>query len=154
MKKVFIVGLFFLCLLGLSSCGTRNKVVQSNPSAKETEDWISGTWSWASNAQEADLPASFEFQLKLVNGKITGRHISWFTYGQSFKLDATVDGDTSITGTVNGNVATVQLKCSFGGEVSAKIRKIDDNVIEWKVIQGFNEECYIPHNAVLKRSGN
>ena len=60
--------------------------------------------------------------------------------------------DESISGSLQGKVATVQFKSSFSDEPgTAQITYVDVNTIQWKIITPPGGEYYLPAEAMLTR---
>ena len=59
---------------------------------------------------------------------------------------------TTITGTLQGNVATVQFQSSFASDLgTAQITYVDTNTIHWQITTPPNGEHYLPAEATLAR---
>jgi hypothetical protein len=101
---------------------------------------LSGHWEDAKTGLSLDLSQTWK--------NVTGHHLIVAQGGN--KID-TLD-TTTITGTVQGQVATVQFQSSFASEPgAAQITLTDTNTIQWKITTPPGGEYYLPAEATLTR---
>jgi hypothetical protein len=127
----------------ISSCNLKPEqkiyTVQINSAMYEAKYWLAGHWEDASHNFTLDLNQSWK--------NVYGGHSVVAQNGN--KIDS---GDASITGTVQGTVATIQFQSSFASGVgTAQITYIDANTIQWKIITPPAGEFYLPAEATLTR---
>ncbi len=95
-----------------------------------------------------DVKTNLKLDLSQVWKDILGHHLIVAQRGN--KID-TLDA-TTITGTLQGNVATVQFQSSFASDLgTAQITYVDTNTIHWQIITPPNGEYYLPGEAKLTR---
>jgi hypothetical protein len=107
---------------------------------------FSGKW----RAETANV--SFDLKLTQIKGMVSGSHCAIQLGGS--KVDCVLnDNDVTITGTAN-NSASVQV--TFISQFSqksgtAKINKMNDSTIEWKILTKLKGEFYLPSQMMLKK---
>lgn len=95
-----------------------------------------------------DDKTGLTLDLDQVWKNITGHHTAVAQGGA--KIDS-LDG-TTITGTVQGKVATVQFQSSFAQDLgTAQITFVDQSTITWKITTPPTGEYYLPAEATLTR---
>jgi hypothetical protein len=106
---------------------------------------FAGAWHWSKGSEELTL------HLEQADGRLTGHHSA---IGQGgMKADEVPDsGPPSITGKVNGGVATVDFNSGFpdsqgGGKARLSLKA---GFLYWKVLKSTGEH-YLPLNAKLSR---
>jgi hypothetical protein len=101
---------------------------------------LTGHWEDATTGLSLDLSQEWK--------NVFGHHLIVAQGGN--KID-TLDA-TTITGTLQGNVATVQFQSSFASDLgTAQITYVDTNTIHWQITTPPNGEYYLPAEATLTR---
>lgn len=91
-----------------------------------------------------------KFQLSIIvhGDRICALHVVWANMGN--RVDEVEDRQPSMTGKVNGNVATVGFRSTWDGTGTATMR-VEGNTLHWKVTAKDEGESWIPDDAVLQR---
>jgi len=101
---------------------------------------LTGHWEDATTGLSLDLSQEWK--------NVFGHHLIATQGGN--KID-TLDA-TTITGTLQGNVATVQFQSSFASDLgTAQITYVDVNTIHWQITTPPNGEYYLPAETTLTR---
>jgi hypothetical protein len=101
---------------------------------------LSGHWEDATTDLTLDLSQEWK--------NVFGHHLIVAQGGN--KID-TLD-TTTVTGTLQGNVATVQFQSSFASDLgTAQITYLDMNIIHWQITTPPDGEYYLPTEATLTR---
>ena len=135
MRKRFVPLTMFICL------GSGVTSLYGIPSEKQFD----GEWG-------SHKGLDFGIHLHQNGSSVTGYH-SGVTKDAS-RTDTAPDGDAppSITGTVKGDIAIVEVHGAFSDAVLKVRLTLHDHSLEWKVIEVTrNGENYIPDKATLYR---
>lgn len=108
-------------------------------------DQLSGVYEERCKQGERD-----KFQLSIVveGNRVCALHVVWANMGN--RVDEVEDLQPSMTGTTNGNTATVRFGSAWGGTGTATLR-VQGNSLHWKVTGKDKGESGIPDDAVLQR---
>jgi uncharacterized protein len=90
----------------------------------------------------------FELAIQVNGAHVCIIHMA--TAGLGNRVDEVEDLQPSMTGKVNGNVATVRFRSAWGGTGTAMLR-VEGNSLHWKVNAKNKGESWIPDEAVLPR---
>ncbi len=137
MKKEFPF-IFLLISTFFWSCTTSKKVSQASE--------FNGYWVYKTNSSVFDL------FLKLDEKIVTGSYCSVMLNGN--RIDCSDDEDeseTSFAGVlINNETINIDFVSSYSGTVGkAKLKKINSNKIEWKIIEKPDGIFFIPDSVVL-----
>jgi len=127
----------------ISNCNLKPEqkiyTVQINSAMYQIRYWLAGHWQDTSHQFTLDLNQAWK--------NVYGGHSVVAQNGN--KIDS---GDTSISGMVQGTVATIHFQSSFASGVgTAQITYVDANTIQWKIITPPDGEFYLPAEGTLVR---
>jgi hypothetical protein len=129
--------IMFICL---ASAVTN---LYAGPSEKRFEG------EWVSHKGDVD----FGIHLHQDGNQLTGYHSAVSKNGR--RTDGTVDGEDapSITGTIKGDTAIVDIHSTYSEDVVLKVRlTLHDRSLNWKVLQVKGSgDYYIPRKATLSK---
>lgn len=108
-------------------------------------DRLSGIYEERCKQGERDM---FKLAIVVNGDRVCILHVVWANMGN--RIDEVEDDQPSMTGKVNGNVATVRFGSTWGGTGTAILRT-DGNTLHWKVNAKDHGESWIPDEEVLPR---
>ena len=105
---------------------------------------LTGEWSYDGYPHN-----SLHLTLRQSGNRIRGTHVAIALGGN--RIDAYLDDEESINGTINGDMARVNFKSAYfdGGGGVAIIKILDEKTIEWTVIE--EREHWFPKSAILTK---
>jgi hypothetical protein len=111
---------------------------------RAAEASFTGSWGWGNEHE------GFDLTLRQEGTKLTGHHVSTVMDGD--RTDAVTEDDPpSITGSVAGNVATVEFRSGYS-DIKGKARiTLRGDSLDWEILSVEEGEQYLPAKATLHR---
>ncbi|MDW5289679.1 hypothetical protein [Formosa sp. PL04] len=120
------------------------EVKKTDKNYEVVNDVFSGTWNWENNNDTS----SFDLILEQNSNVVQGSQCAIAQSGR--KIDCSEEGDYSIVGTINNDVATVSYKTSYSStEGSAELKILPNGNLEWKIINKASGQSFLPSTAIL-----